>query len=181
MIIIGLYRLSLRVCRKLVWLTLLIQDLKRWDVDILNRYFASVEVDLILKIPLCPNYVEDNLFWPYVTIGVYSVKSKYNFLAKEKSMLSLNSSPQIDSRGIWKEPWSLSVPNKVKNFMWRTCKEAIPVKRNLVKKRILTEDICCHCIQAAEDVVHALWDCAKLSAIWESDMLWLFRRTKKII
>ena len=31
----------------------------------------------------------------------------------------------------------------------------------------------------AEDGVHALWDCANLSAIWEADTLWLFYRSKK--
>ena len=64
-----------------------------WDIDILKGFFASLEVDLILKIPLSPNYVEEKLFWPHTANGVYSVKSGYNFLAKEKSSLSLVSSP----------------------------------------------------------------------------------------
>ena len=71
------------------------------------------------------------------------------------------------------------MPNKVKNFLWRVCKEALPVKTNLVRRKVLAEDICCHCNLKAEDGVHVLWDCANLSAIWEADTLWLFCRSKK--
>ena len=120
-----------------------------------------------------------NLFWPHTTNGVYSVKSRYNFLAKEKSSLSSVCSPQGDGRSIWKKLWSLFVPNNVKNFLWRVSREVIPVKKNLVARRFIAEDVCCHCQVATKDVHHALWDCQELSAIWEVDSLWLLQRTKK--
>ena len=135
--------------------------------------------ELILKILLTHTYVEDKLFWPYVSNGIYSVKSGYNFLAKEKSSLLLIPNSQVDVRSIRKQLWSLLVPNKVKNFQWRACKEAILVKKNLVRQRVLDEDVYCHCNQAIEDVLHVLWDCPTLSPIWEADMMWLFRGTKK--
>ena len=71
------------------------------------------------------------------------------------------------------------MPNKIKNFLWRASREAIPVKKNLVVRKVLSEDICDHCQVATEDVHHALWDYHELSALWEADSLWLFRRTKK--
>ena len=138
-----------------------------------------MEVDLILKIPLSSNYVEDKLAWPYTANGVYSVKFGYNFLVKEKSSPPLAVSLQDDGSSIWKKLWSLSVPNKIKNFLWRASREAIPVKKNLVARKVLSEDICDHCQVATEDVHHALWDCHELSALWEANSLWLFRRTKK--
>ena len=73
----------------------------------------------------------------------------------------------------------LSVLNKVKNFLWRACKEALPIKSNLVRRKVLSEDLYCHCNLKAKDGLHALWDCANLSAIWEADSLWLFCRSKK--
>ena len=69
--------------------------------------------------------------------------------------------------------------NKIKNFLWRASRETIPVKKNLIARKVLSEDICDHCHMATEDVHHALWDCHELSALWEADSLWLFRRTKK--
>ena len=46
-------------------------------------------------------------------------------------------------------------------------------------KNTATEDVCDHCHSATEDVHHTLWDCHELSALWESNALWQFRRTKK--
>ena len=39
--------------------------------------------------------------------------------------------------------------------------------------------MCSHCKLKAEDGYHALWDCSELSAIWETDVMWLFCRSKK--
>ena len=159
--------------------SLIDQQTRTWYIDILNGFFAPLEVDLILKIPLSFNYVEDKLVWPHTANGVYSVKSGYNFLAKEKASSPLAASFLDDGRSIWKTLWTLSVPNKIKNFLWRASKEAIPVKKNLVARKVLSEDVCDHCHAATEDVHHALWDCHKLLPLWEADSLWLFRRTKK--
>ena len=69
---------------------------------------------------------------------------------------------------IWKLVWSLSVPNKVKNFLWRVCKEALPVKRNLRRRKIIEEDTCDHCKSSAESEFHALWECSALTSVWNS-------------
>ena len=161
--------------------SLIDQQTRTWDMDVLKGFFAPLEVGLILKIPLSSNHVEDKLVWPHTANGVYSVKSEYNFLAKEKTSPSLVVSLQDDGRSIWKKLWSLSVPNKIKNFLWRASREAIPVKKNLVARKVLSEEVCDHCHVATEDVHHALWECHELSALWESNALWLFRRTKKFL
>ena len=40
--------------------------------------------------------------------------------------------------------------------LWRASKEVIPVKKNLVARKVLFEDVCDHCHSATEDVHHAL-------------------------
>ena len=138
-----------------------------------------MEADLILKIPLSPTKVEDKLIWPHVPNGVYTVKSGYRFLVKDKPDPLLYHPSQGENPSIWSRIWRLSVPKKVKNFLWKACKEALPVKKNLVRRRVLEEDVCCHCKLKAEDGYHALWDCSELSAIWETDVMWLFCKSKK--
>ena len=107
---------------------------RSWDIELLAGIFAPIEAALIQKIPLSPINVEDKLIWPHVPSGVYSVKSGYRFLAKEKAGSRDTPQAQTDSPNFWRRIWGLSVPNKVKNFLWRACKEALPVKSNLVRR-----------------------------------------------
>ena len=51
--------------------------------------------------------------------------------------------------------------------MWQACKEAIPTKQNLMKRRILLEDKCEQCRVEAKTIFHALWECAMLDDIWD--------------
>ena len=104
--------------------------LKQWDEDLLQGLFSSQEVELITSIPLCRTYSEDKLIWPYTSSGNYTVKSSYNFLATAETGQTTTANLRQDG-GIWKLVWSLSVPNKVTNFLWQVCKEALPMKRNL--------------------------------------------------
>ena len=152
---------------------------RTWDKDVLLGYFAPMEADLILKIPLSPTNVEDKLIWPHVPNGVYIVRFGYRFLVKDKSGPSPSPHSYGETTSIWIHIWGLLVPNKVKNFLWRACKEALTVKKNLVRRRVIDKDVCCHCNLKAEDGYHALWDCSELSAIWEADMMWPFCRSKK--
>ena len=75
---------------------------RSWDRDVVAGFFAPLEADLILKIPLSPTNIEDKLIWPHVSYGVYTVKSGYRFLVKEKvgSLPSLQ--PQVDSPSVWR-------------------------------------------------------------------------------
>ena len=47
------------------------------------------------------------------------------------------------------------------------CKEAIPAKHNLLRRKILLKDKCEQCGGESETAVHALWECAMLDKIWE--------------
>ena len=91
---------------------------------------------MIKSIPLYFTSVEDKLVWPFTALGEYTVKSSYNFLANENlNTQALGQS--VQDSGIWKLVWGLRVPNKVKNFIWRLCRDVVPVKKNLKKRQIL--------------------------------------------
>ena len=120
-----------------------------------------------MSIPLCRTYVEDKLIWPYTASGTYTVKSGYKFLAFAETDQTTTANPSLDG-GIWKLIWSLSVPNKVKNFLWRTCKEALPVKKNLRRRQIIEDDTCDHCKSNVENEFNALWECSALALVWNS-------------
>ncbi|XP_075658761.1 uncharacterized protein LOC142628577 [Castanea sativa] len=48
-------------------------------------------------------------------------------------------------------------------------------KMNLVQRKILTEGTCDHCRASPEIALHALWECPKLSMVWEENNQWCFR------
>ena len=126
-----------------------------WDDCLICGLFNTQEVCLIKSIPLWPTPVPDKLTWPFNASSLYTVKSGYKFLASEKLN---NWSPRHLDRNseLWKLIWGLDVPNKVKNFVWRSGKDAIPVKANLKRRKILNEGTCDQCGQEEESVLHAI-------------------------
>lgn len=59
--------------------------------------------------------------------------------------------------------------------MWWACRNTIPTKTNVVRRQILTEDVCEQWHQHAEDVLHALWSCPSVLGTWDSEPSWRFR------
>ena len=110
---------------------------QNWDVDLLQALFKPEEVQLIQGISLGDVSTRDRLIWPHTQFGTYTVKSGYNLLSKEKENSNPLNNNLAPSQKVWKIIWSLSVPPKVRNFLWRAAKNAIPVKTNLVKRQVL--------------------------------------------
>uniref|UniRef100_A0A7N2L7K0 Reverse transcriptase zinc-binding domain-containing protein n=1 Tax=Quercus lobata TaxID=97700 RepID=A0A7N2L7K0_QUELO len=117
---------------------------REWDVNLLQGLFNPHEVELIMSIPLCRSYVEDKLVWPFTPLGTYIVRIGCRFLEKESS-ISLAPLNSNQDGGVWKHIWGLFVPNKVKNSIWRSCRDALPKKSNLRRRQILVDDACDHC------------------------------------
>ena len=105
--------------------------------------------------------------------GEYSVKSGYFFLKAETSNNS--SSTQIlqgTTKPPWKQVWQLAVPSKIKIFLWRATRNALPTNVNLVRRCVMVDPTCCACQNNEEDVLHSLWSCPSLSQVWNEDPRW---------
>lgn len=100
------------------------------------------------------------------------MKSWYQFLltnlqnAKPGPLSSDMMKPQ------WQAIWQLQVPSKVKNLVWRACRNSLPFKKNLVKHRVVTDDKCDLCKTMLEDTHHALYLCPMLTELWQFVPLW---------
>nr|XP_023904539.1 uncharacterized protein LOC112016250 [Quercus suber] len=104
--------------------------------------------------------------------GVYTVKSGYRFLQTEFQNQQPGQSNPLMLKPLWKGIWSLKVPSKVKNLVWRAVKNSLPTKQNLVRRKVLTDDCCDQCKMQKEDTFHALYLCPKLEEIWLSKQAW---------
>ena len=96
-------------------------------MNYIRSVFLPVDVDTILKIPLCTRNMEDFWAWHPDRKGVFSVSSTYKFIIKSKmgegrSGASNNSRQEED----WTTLWRFSVPSKVKIFLWRLARHSLP-------------------------------------------------------
>ena len=99
-----------------------------WRNNIIDHVFNVQEAEIIKSIPLSSTTQPDALIWPFTPFGTYSVKSGYRFLL-ENSVQFQRTRQDVD---FWKKVWSLEVPSKIKNFVWRASKDSLPVKKNLL-------------------------------------------------
>ncbi|KAL0006674.1 hypothetical protein SO802_008176 [Lithocarpus litseifolius] len=60
----------------------------------------------------------------------------------------------------------MRVPQKIKNFMWRACCNAMLTKQALVKRTIISDPSCDRCSSATESPLHALWSCSEIDVVW---------------
>ena len=71
----------------------------------------------------------------------------------------------------WKKIWSIPVPHKIRHFVWRACRDALPTKSNLLTRKVIQEDICESCREASKTVGHVLWSYPKAKEVWECSKL----------
>ena len=107
------------------------------------------------------------MFW-FGPDGEYTVQTDYKFLQNLYQASELGQSNATNLQQSWKKIWSLKVLGKVKNQVWRACKNSLPTKTNLVKHQIVTSGLCEICKLYPEDTNHALYHCLKVEKFWEN-------------
>ena len=109
------------------------------------------------------------LVWPFTTDGNYSVKNAYRLLASEEGSANPSSSMIIEQKCLWKKPWQIRSPTKIRHFMWHTAKDSLPTKQNLRARHVLVEETCELCGEQKETLMHSLWWCDQAQYVWKSD------------
>ena len=149
--------INARVC------VLIDEDGHCWDEGRVFAKFFPYEAQVILGIPLSSRQVPDTLIWAGTKSGRYTTKSAYKLLSSSPSVGPSN--PSAFSKS-WNQIWELKVPNKIKHFIWRACRESLPTKKNLFSKKVTRNATCDLCHDGVEDVIHTLWGCQVLKEVW---------------
>ena len=149
------------------------EAMRTWNENTIDGLFVPDKAALIKKIPLSKHPTEDKLYWPWTQNGQYSCKSGYRFLKSEANE-EVAEAMQDEDKKFWYSIWALQVPNKIKNFMWRACRDSLPTKVNLRRRHIMDSSLCEQCLREEESPLHALWSCRELDLIWLESM-WNFR------
>lgn len=140
---------------------------KQWDITKLRALFNPNVVANILKVQLCSEVDEDKRLWSYERNGMFSVKSCYQFVFDQFGSQSAEASNVQALNVLWKHLWKMKVPNKIKIFAWRACKNGVPTRENLVQKHVLTEATCRLYFSDWEDITHAIVTCNSLQGLMQ--------------
>ncbi|XP_019191685.1 PREDICTED: uncharacterized protein LOC109186206 [Ipomoea nil] len=129
-----------------------------WDIPLLNELFCARDVDLIVQLPVSPEY-EGKWCWRGDLRGIFSVKQGYRLPMG-------NTDNGNSSFTAWGSIWSLRIPPKFLNFLWRCGRAILPVRTNLTSRGIPIDHTCPLCQLYPETVLHLMRDCPYTRDLW---------------
>jgi hypothetical protein len=110
---------------------------------------------------------EDKLVWKPEKNGPYSVRSAFRVCVEEIVDMS-----HLHRNGFWGGIWKLKVQPKVKNMVWRVCRECLPTRVRLKSRGVNCPSSCVFCNDPHEDCYHMFFHCCTTVGIWRSTGLW---------
>lgn len=136
-------------------------NLHCWKRDFIMTRFSKEEAEAICRIPLSRKDVSDLVVWLHNRNKMYSVKSRYHVARKVMRTDDwVECSRGLGGQQVWKRLWQLEVPNKIKVFGWRACHNILPTRVNLIRRRIISDNICQCCIRLPQSAIHVIWECS---------------------
>lgn len=129
----------------------------RWDLEVVRDICNDRDFNLIKRIPIPVEQKEDSWFWFRDDSGVFTVRSCYRWLTGE--FVSNHAS-------FWNRLWSLKVPGKIGNFLWRVCRGCLPTTNALAMKRVNVSVNCPWCHNEIETDGHVLFGCDFAKTVW---------------
>nr|POE65820.1 hypothetical protein CFP56_13905 [Quercus suber] len=103
-----------------------------WDMEALQCTLMAKDVKSALSIALSPSLPEDRLIWALNSSRKFTMKSTYRLALDERAgHVAEESSNSTRMKEFWNFIWRLNVPNKIRNFTWRACRNILPTKANL--------------------------------------------------
>lgn len=141
-------------------------DLQWWNISLIREVFREEEMEKICSMTICPRTQQDRTVWVGNKNGDFLVRSAYH-LAHELCSREVSGYYNTDClTPLWKQIWRINVSRVVKLFLWQPCKNILPTKENLFKKKITNDLLCPICYLEVETVGHALWSCSAARDVW---------------
>ncbi|CAN1129854.1 Putative ribonuclease H protein At1g65750 [Linum perenne] len=142
-------------------------DPREWNGNLIRRFFSTEASKAILAIPLGPAGTKDEWIWSLTKGGGFSVRSAYHALRGGRRP-TLTNTPQRVNDKIWKWLWNLSLPPKIRYFLWRCVKDVLATKTNLFRRKCAADKSCPLCHVKEESVLHCLFTCYHAREVWRS-------------
>ncbi|CAJ2643989.1 unnamed protein product [Trifolium pratense] len=137
-------------------------NVKQWNPTLVTSMLGTQLGSRILKTPLFDSVSHDKIIWRFEKNGKYSVKSAYRYCIEDTLDLS-----HLKVPGDWNLVWQIQAPPKVKNFMWRLCRNCIPTRTRLLQKGVNCPGECVLCATEIEDSIHIILSCEVARQVWQ--------------
>jgi len=131
---------------------------KRWNEPVVRQVFSEDLASKILNTPLFEQIQQDTLIWKAEKNGRYSVRSELVDLS------------HLHKPGYWDRIWKLKTLLKVKNLIWRMCRDCLPTRVRLLDKGVDCTTQCVSCDSNHEDLSHVFFSALLLfrSGLWQA-------------
>lgn len=144
--------------------SLMVSDLlcpltNKGEIEKIRRLLPQYE-DTILQIKTSSTSAPDTLLWLPEKSGVYSTKTGYGVGMTIDKPLNLVNVPVNWLSHIW----NVKTGPKLKDFLWRVVRKAIPVSSNLEKRGFPSFN--CKTCGASEDDLHVFLKCPLAEEVW---------------
>lgn len=106
--------------------------------------------------------LEDAFYWQCTKDGIYSVKLGYHSFMEEITPAPTN----LPTDFTWnRHVWSCKTSEKLKIFLWKLCRGALPLGANLQHRGLDVGGSCPHCNEL-ETEMHLFFDCPFARQVW---------------
>jgi hypothetical protein len=138
-----------------------------WNSMLIDQIFLPSDAEKIKQIPLSSRRPQDKLIWAGNRRGVFSVKNAYWSLLQKSNVITESSSTGSLTK-FWNGVWSAKVQPKIRNFIWRACRNILPTQTKLFDKKISSSFSCQWCEDEPETGDHILWRCDFAQRVWSA-------------
>ncbi|KAG2250270.1 hypothetical protein Bca52824_080406 [Brassica carinata] len=131
----------------------------KWNLEEIRRIIPQYE-DFILHIKTSSTQSPDTMVWLKEKSGEYSTKTGYGLgMVVDRPTLVANEPVH------WlKDIWNVNTSPKLKDFIWRVVKKAIPVSSNLERRGVPRFN--CKKCGGYEDDMHVFLSCSIAEEVW---------------
>ncbi|CAL1354696.1 unnamed protein product [Linum trigynum] len=140
---------------------------REWRFDILEDFLSTAEIQDVAGSPIGPCSMKDYWAWRYTGQGNFIVKSAFHHFHHQVRRDRGEELTIPDSnKDRWKWLWGLSLPLKLKFFVWRASRGALATRHNLHARRCSPTSVCPVCDVLTENIHHCLFLCPHAANGW---------------
>jgi hypothetical protein len=137
-------------------------NVKQWDSGLIHGLIDEATADKILQTPLLEFVQNDKIVWKHEKNGLFTVKSAYRACINNDS-----NREQHHVNGNWQLIWQAKMPPKIKNFLWRVCRNCLPTRVRLHDRGVECPSNCVLCDAGNEDSLHLFFSCQNSILCWQ--------------